>query len=124
MEKLGIQETKDCLDLVLDLFGMGKEMAADGKLSVTDLGILVTKAPMLTMAAVKAFEGVKEIPAELSELSEQEAAELVAHVSAKVLPDTSDKAKLIAEKAFKVVIAAYGLVVALKSSPVVAAPQA
>lgn len=109
-EKLGIQETKDVLALVLDAANIvGEAKKNDGKIDITDAALLIKLVPELAPA----FAGITAVPAELGDLDEAEATELVAFVAAKfTLGDPH--AREVVEAGLKAVSAVWHLIVVLK----------
>jgi hypothetical protein len=116
-EKKGVKELKEMIDLALAGVDVGIKASADGKVDVQDLSLLLSLIPL----AGPAIDGVGEIPAELSDLSADEAAEVVAHIMAK-LSLGNGKAIRVAEKALKAALAVYMLVQEVKAPEEVAAP--
>lgn len=108
-EQKSVKELKECLDLVLAGLEIGVKASADGKVDAQDLGHLLMLVPTIGPA----MEGIGEIPAELADLSEAEAAELIAHVMAKLAVE-DEKARLVIGKGLKVLVAGYDLVKAIK----------
>jgi hypothetical protein len=74
MEKKGIKETMDVLDLIQVGVKVGKEVTADGKLNLFDLPKLTPLVP----AAQKAYSGRGEIPKEVKDLDVEEVEQLAA----------------------------------------------
>lgn len=111
MENLkGIKETKEMLDLLLSVLDVGMKARADGKVDMADLGLVLQIVPNLGPA----FEGIGEIKAEVSDLSSDEAAELIAHVMGKLILDDA-KARLVVEKGLRALVANYELYKAIKA---------
>lgn len=108
MEKMGVKELTEVVDLALGLADLGIGVAKDKKVDVKDLGLLLSKAPGLIRDAVSAAEGIDKVPAELSDLSAEEASQLAAHVVVRLSVDDA-KAKLIVEKALHAAVASYEL---------------
>lgn len=83
-EKYGVKETQELLDGTLDY---GNLVAAcledDGKISKADFGKVLAAVPGLAMSTYKAIEGLDKLPQELEDLSEEEAAQLVANTVSK-----------------------------------------
>lgn len=109
-EAKGTKELKELVDLALTGVEVGVKASADGKVDVQDLGLLLTLVPTVGPA----IDGIGEIPGELADLSTEEAAELVAHVMAKLAVDDA-KAREVIEKALKAAAAVYALVKAIKA---------
>jgi len=74
----GIQEIKDVLAFGLSLQKAYSLAQADGKIGTADLGLLVD--PMMKL--MPAIENIKDVPAELKDLSDQERGELSSWVKA------------------------------------------
>lgn len=104
----------EVVDFGLDLVQLGVDVAADKKVDMADLGLLLSRAPLLIGEGVAAVEGASLIPQELSAMKEEDAAAVVAHVVAKLAVDDA-KAKLIVEKSLKAAFAAYELGKAIAS---------
>lgn len=104
-QPMGIENLKEVLDLGLTLVEIGKSASADGKIGLDDLPLLL-KLPKVVSPALADMD---KIPAELKDLSVEEAAELTAHVVSKLAID-NEKAKVIAEKALKAGFAVYDLI--------------
>lgn len=111
MEQKGTKELKELLDLALTGVEIAVDAGKDGHVGVEDLGLLLKLAPVVQPA----IEGVGEIPAELADLSTEEAADVVAHVMAKLAIDHA-KARLVIEKALKALVANYELIKAVKAA--------
>lgn len=108
--KMGTKELKDVLDLVLTTVEVGKLALADGKVGIEDMGLLLKLIP----AVGPAIQGVNMVPAELADMDEAEAAEVVAHVMAKLTIDDA-KARAVIAASLKTLIAGYELVKSLKA---------
>lgn len=74
MEK-GIKEISEVIDGLVELIVAGKAVMADGKVSIADAAVLMAlaKKHQVILAAV---QGVKEIPAEVKDISIEELAEI------------------------------------------------
>lgn len=107
-ENKGTKEILEVVDFGLDIVQLGLDIAKDKKVDMSDLALVLSKAPMLIGEGVAAVSGAGDIPLELKDMSEEEGASLIAHVMAKLTVDDA-KAKLIVEKSFKAVYAAYDL---------------
>jgi len=83
-EKYGIKETQEVLEGSIEY---GNLVAAcledDGKIGKSDLVKVMAAVPSLAMSTYKAVEGGDKLPKELEDLSEEEAAQLVAACVAK-----------------------------------------
>lgn len=110
MEKMGIQETKDCIDLGLAMIECAVQAKKDGKIGVEDAALLLQVIPKVGPA----IEGASKVPSELADLESSEAAELVAHVMGKLAIDDA-KAKEVIEKSLKAAVSIYDLVKAVKA---------
>src|SRR5690606_14394263 len=88
-EAHGTKELKELLDLILKGVEVGVLASKDGKVDAQDLGLLLTLVPHIQPAV----DGVGMIPAELGDLSAEEAAEVIAHVMARL---SVDNAKAVA----------------------------
>ena len=115
-EKKSAKELTDLVDLLLGLVSVGLQAEQDGKIDFQDLALLMQIVPLFAPA----FDGVKEIPAELADLSLEEGEILVAHVMA-TLVISDVHAKAVIEKALKTAVAVYDLVKALQAAPVASA---
>lgn len=111
MEKLGIQQTKELVDLLLTLNKIGHDMAADKKFDLADLAQIMQLMPVL----VPAIEGVDKLPAELADLDSAEAAELVAHVATKLVTGDENATKIVLA-ALKTALGAAELGLAIKAA--------
>lgn len=107
--KYGVKETKEALDLGFAGYDFGKVALADGKLSLADMYAAWKLFPFVAPAV----NGIDLVPKEFSELDAQDAAELVAHVVAKLNVDDV-KAKAILEKGLLAAKAAYEFYLAVK----------
>lgn len=108
--KVGIENLKAVVDLGLAVVEAGVKISADGKVDAQDLGAVVAVIP----AIPPAIAAGGQIPAELSDLDSEEAAELAAHVMAKLAVDDA-KARAVIEASLKVAVAVVGLVKAVKA---------
>lgn len=111
MAGVGTKELKDLLDFALVGVEAGVKMAADGKFDMADL---VQVWPVV-QAAPAAFAGIDQLPAELKDLDSAEAAELVAHIVAKLAVDDA-KAVAIVDASLKILVAGHGLFLAIKAA--------
>jgi len=120
-EEKGIENVKELLAFG---FSIGKAIIKakeDGKVDTTDVIHLI--APIQAM--IPAIDDIDELPAELSDLSEEEAEELLEHGS-RLLGEVFDKEVLVMkiEAGIKFALAGLQLYTALKSNDeVVAAPK-
>lgn len=109
MEKVGIPALKAVLDLGLAAVEAGVKISADGKLSLEDVGAFLSVVP----AVIPVVSAVPKLPEELADLSEEEAAEAVAHVMLKLAVEDA-KARAIVAASLKVAAAVAGLVKAVR----------
>jgi len=87
----GIKETKELVAFSMALVKTAVEVAADGKVGLSDLVTLVGALK----DAPDALVGIDQIPAELSDLSPEEVTELVAFIKEKFdLADDELEAKI------------------------------
>lgn len=107
--KSGIENLKPQIDLLLGLIKGGEAVAADGKISISDLSELYKLFPLVPPVVMGASASVKE----WKDLDVAEAEALVAYVVSKGVSD-SVKAQKIAEASLKVCVDVYGLVMAIK----------
>lgn len=80
MEK-GIKETKEILAAFEVIAVAVKKVMKDGKVDLADAAVLVELGAAFPVLAA-AFEGIKEIPAEVKEIRVEEALELVGQLYA------------------------------------------
>ena len=105
-----MQELKDLVALLAQMVKSGVLVAKDGKVDLTDLPAffaIVQKVPA-------AFEGLSKVPVELSHLTEEQAAEVVAFAMTELALEEG-KAKAVVEHSLKVAAAVGGLVAAIKA---------
>ena len=107
---LGVNDLKELLSLVFSVVKVGKGVMADGKIDLSDVITLTELLPYV----IPAIDGAGNIPAELSDLSEQEAQELIAYVMLQISVDDV-KARAIINSSFKCAFSVYELVKAIKS---------
>ena len=108
--KIGIKETKDMLKFVLGL-GMALDKSlADKKFSVDDIGNFVSAF----LSAGEAFEGVKEIGAELKDLDAAELEEINEFVK-KELELENEKVEAIVESGLGLGVQIYQLVLEIRN---------
>jgi hypothetical protein len=111
-EKKDLKATKEMLHLLLTGVKVGVQAAADKKIDLNDAGLLFQLVPAIGPAVADA----KDIPAELSDLSEDEGVELVAFVAAELaIPDAH--ARKVVEKALKAIVAVAVLVRTIGEKP-------
>jgi len=99
-----IKETKEAIAFAFSLAEALKTSLADGKISYMDIGNFISPA----MKAGAAFEGINEVPAEMKDLDEAEAKELLDYVKAEFNLEDADLEYKI-EKALELATAAYQL---------------
>lgn len=109
MAKVGVESLKAVVDLGLALVEAGVKIAADGKIAIDDLGAVLAVIPAIPPVVALA----PSLPAEAADLDQEEGAELVVHVMTKLAIDDA-KARDVIAASLKVVVAAVGLVKAIK----------
>lgn len=115
MEKHGIKELKEVVKFIIEL-GEAIDLAlADKKFEVAEISLLI--APLMQVGP--AFEGLDKLGDEIKDLSEVEAAELVAYVKEE-LDITSDKVEFMIEKALELGVMIYSFVNLFKKEEKVA----
>lgn len=75
----GIQNTKEVLCLAFDGFDLGKGVLANGKVDAADISVVFAKLPQILSDIGPALADIGEIPGELTDLTAEESAELVAY---------------------------------------------
>jgi len=110
-EKLGIKETKEMVDLILEGISVGVKASEDGKVTLDDATLLLGLVPKLGPA----LKDADQIPKELADLDAAEAAELVTHVTTN-LAVTNQKAKDLINDALGLAYSAYKLIKTLKKN--------
>lgn len=83
MDKKGIKESKELIEALALLAKAGKEIAADGKVSVSDLEHLVALGKDFNIL-LEGFKDLKELDDELKDIDEAEAIELLSLLFKKV----------------------------------------
>jgi len=111
-EQKGTKELVEVVDFAMGLAKLGVDIGADKKVDMSDLGLALQRIPELAGVAVMAFQGIGEVPMELKDMSEEEAAKLVAHVMGKLAVE-EPKARAIVEASLKASYAGYALVKAI-----------
>lgn len=106
----GTKELTEVVDLMLVMGQIVVEAKKDGKIGMEDVGLMLKLIPSLGPA----LDGIGEVPAEIKDLSVEEAEALAAHVIANLTVD-NEKARLIIEKSLKAAIAIYDLGKAIKA---------
>lgn len=107
---LGTTELKELLTLVLDGVAVGVDAAKDGKIDFADVPLVFRLIPDLGPA----FSNVGQVPAELADLTQEEAADVVAFVMSKLALDDA-KARAVIVAALKTLASGYELVQALRA---------
>lgn len=105
----GIDATEQVVDAAIAVEQAAKQVLADGKVDLSDAGAVLALLPQI----LPALESIGKVLPELKDLSADEAAQLGAHVLAK-LGIQDARTALIVEKAVKFAVAGYDLVVAVK----------
>lgn len=101
-EKQSIKETKEAVIAAAKFFKLGKEVMADGKIGISDIGSVISAGPGILTATMAAAEGAKNIPAEFKDLSIEEASELTSAIMSEFSVD-DEKAQKIISGAFKII---------------------
>lgn len=104
------KELTELLNLLCDTVNVAVKASEDGKVDLADLPLLFNIIPEVGPA----FQGVDKIPAELADLTTEEASELVTHVAARLLV-TDAHAKAVIDAALKAAVANYNLYAAIKN---------
>lgn len=105
---LGTDDIKHLLSLLIDAGMVAKQVISDGKVGISDLGLLLKLIPDLGPA----FSGLAKVPAEVKDLTADELADLVTFVTSKVVVE-SQKATDIIDNALKLAVSLFGLIKAL-----------
>ena len=79
-EAVGIKGTTEVVDAILTGVSVFQQAKADGKIDLSDLGLLLQLIPAIGPVA----QDIGGVPAELKDLSAEEAQALVAHIMAKL----------------------------------------
>lgn len=107
-EKQGVKEITDVVKLGVAIANASVLVAADKKVDLADLPIIMGILPLVPAA----LEGISKIPAEASDLDSAEGAALLATIAADLaLPD--GKAKAIVMASMKIVVDVKDLVEAI-----------
>lgn len=106
----GIEETKQVVDLALVATKVLREVLADGKISLIEMLSFLK----LRSAVGPAIDGIGKVPAELKDLSSEEARELTAHVMAQLKVDDVRAAE-IAAASLETAASVFKLVKAIKA---------
>lgn len=109
-----IHNIKEVVALVIASVDAVKEAKADGKIGLEDLALLMKLLPVVGPAV----DGAGDIPAELSDLSAEEVAEVAAYIMSSHALGDSEKAKALISGALQIVAGAVTIIQGLK------APQA
>lgn len=115
MVQKGTKELKELLDLVLTGVDIAVSVGADGKVDLADMGQVMKLIPVVAPA----FDNIDQVPAEFTDLTEEEAVELVTYTMAKLAISDAHAVKVI-NAGFKVLIASYALYQILTEKPAVA----
>lgn len=107
-----VKELTDVVDFALDFVVLGQAIAKDKKIDLSDLGSIIGAVPALISDGAQAYDNHEKIPAELSDLSGEEVAAMVAHVMARLSLEEG-KAKAVLEAALKAAYANFVLVKAI-----------
>ena len=107
-----IKETKEAVIAVAKFYKLGKEVLADGKISLGDIPAVVSAAPSLYTSTLVAVEGGEKIPAEFKDISPEELGELASAVIAE-FQVADEKALAIIAASLKLISAGTELVKAL-----------
>lgn len=107
---VGTTELKAVLALVVDTVNVGVQALKDGKVSLSDLPLLVNLVPEL----VPAVSGLSKVPAELKDLTEDEAIDVTTFVMGKLAVDSA-KAQAVVAASLKLLVGVVGVVEALKA---------
>jgi hypothetical protein len=99
----------EVVDAGLIVVKLGIDVGKDGKVDAQDLQLVLGAIPALAMAVPAAISDADQIPTELSQMTEEDAAAVVGHVMSKLAVDNV-KAQRIAERSLKLAVAVYGLV--------------
>lgn len=109
-----IKETLDVIDFGMAVAdGVFASLKGDGKITMTDVGNFL---PALT-ALPAALESADKVPAELTDLSEEEFGQIRDHIFKK-LPDIGDRWVVIAKESIAIAMSAYRMIVALRAHSV------
>jgi hypothetical protein len=108
-EQKDLKQLTEVVDFGLGLVKLGLDIAKDKKVDLSDLGLVMASIPGLIGTGDSAFRDMEHIPAELKDMSAEEAAALVSHVMVKLSLEEA-KAAAITEKSLKAAVAVYALV--------------
>lgn len=118
-EVVGVKELKEAVDLALGVVKAAGAVTADGKVDLADIGALIELSPLVGPG----IAGADQIPAELKDLSAEEAAEVSAHVMAKLVVKDA-KARKIIEDSLAVALALHKLVKTIRAEEEAPLPAA
>lgn len=107
---MALKETTEMLDFAMALVKAGADAEADGKIDLNDVALLFPLFP----AAQAAFQGVGQIPSELASMSDEDAAQLIAHVMSG-LAVSDPKARQVIDASLKFLSSGYDLYKAIKA---------
>lgn len=107
--KVGIEELKSIVSLMIKIANLTGEALSDKKISLDDAALIFKLIP----AIGPAIEGAKDALPELEDLQSEEIAELAAHVMTEISVG-DEKAKSILSACLKIAIAAVSLKDAIK----------
>lgn len=108
-EKVDIKDLKEVLEFGFELLSAGQDVLGKG----LDLSKLPAHLVPLYTKAIPAFENIGDIVPELADLSNEEAAELVALIASKGVDNA--KTQEIIQKSLLCAISAYNLVKAIQA---------
>ncbi len=111
---MDIKDTEEMMVLGLQLGMVGKQAMDDGDLTAADLGLVLQLLPYVGPA----FDGMKNIPAELQDMDSDEAGRLMAKASEFMprITDNAHKARIVM-KSIKVALAIGELVIEIRNKP-------
>ena len=110
-----MKDTQELVDLLIDASTDVAQVIKDPKNYVSDTSMLLKLIPEIQAA----FDGITNVPTELSAMTQTDAEALVAHIAAK-LTVTDAHAQDVINAALKAAVAVYGLVKVLLNKPAVA----
>ena len=111
---VGIENLKKVVDLGIEIEKLTAHFIANGKNWPADLKDMFDHVPALVDDIRVLVAGGAQIPEEFKDLDATEAADLAAYVISKLTVDNA-KAQIIIDKSFKLVIAAFELIVAIRA---------
>ena len=101
-----IKDTKELLQLIAALAVTAKTSKSDGKVSVSDLTLLISLIPKISPA----LEGIENIPSEIKDLSESELNEIKAIILETVGEVSDDRATEIASNLLEASVKIFNVV--------------